>query len=315
MLRILLSFVILILIVLMIIFLKGFFSKSENSADEKELPVGRDNKRKAPVFEKPRRAAAAAGKASSSSPRRVSQGGTVGTHQRQIAGVLVLLSLAFLLFGACLKFDRGYSEAAELADDLVDAVDMVQLWTGTDSSLVRDAKAISSRLEDGKITGAESLAVCGRAAKLLRSLSKSGLDLGSEANGVRSKLQLYRIAFVLTALLGLAAAVMLFTGRGKKLTIPYAVLLLVLLVVFLTFKQGTSVGWTPFAALFLVLISFFLKFFAKAGPAPQKTSASAGQEMSAGDAPQVPVKSYCPHCGCHADPDARFCVHCGKPLY
>lgn len=151
--------------------------------------------------------------------------------QRLICFLLAAVSLFLLLFVPNLTVNANWSSFRSEIENALDSLTMMAKWYGVtvDSGSI---KQINRAISDGKLTGADSLVVSHRAAKLIHAVSRA-VSSSDDLDTVRFWLTLFCIFFVVTAACGIAAAVFIALGKKSPLPVIYASLTFLLFALYL----------------------------------------------------------------------------------
>ncbi len=264
------------------------------------------------------------------------------TKQRLISIILLTVSVLLLVFGNCMSIKRS-SGASELVEELLDQITWVGMFSDNVDSLIRDGKAISRSLSDGKLSGGEAWLDALRLSRIMQGLKDELDEEDVEAiEEINAKLFFFKLIFALAVLAGVFAVAGQYTGKRRWPTGVYIVLLAVLLLIYLFFPQG-SVTLSPYLSLAAAVTAGCFGQIAAclnredlstAAANLNRAASNLGQgvrdgikdgvkkfgdiaaDMSAARkmSPADPHADYCPKCGCHTDRDACFCEHCGARL-
>ena len=261
-------------------------------------------------------------------------------YKRYICSGLIILSLVFMIFGTCLKFEKD-NGIFDFADDVLGMVGYLGFYSDDvdTSAVLRAVKQFSRSLADGKLSGGEAWLDTFRASKVMKAVY---IDIGDEEdmNYINRRLLPYKIIFPIIVICGAVVCAEFLLGRKRKHTLVYLVLLAGMVLAIIIFKPASFlIGAGPILAFFVAGGAFIVERNLTAGLMPRtaagsesaKTIKDLGAEVRsdfgkikddvmkrAGYVPEkenTKVKiSYCGNCGNAVGEHDVFCGRCGKKI-
>lgn len=264
-------------------------------------------------------------------------------YKRYICSGLIILSLVFLVFGTCLKFEKD-NGIFDFADDLLGMVGYLGIYSDdvNASSILREVKQFSSSLADGKLSGGEAWLDTFRASKVMKAVY---IDIGDEEdmNYINRRLLPYKILFPIIVICGAVVCAEFLLGRKCKHTLVYLILLAGMVLAIILFKPASFlIGAGPILAFVAAGGAFIVERSLTAGlrsrTAVGSVSAKSAKAMKdlmietrsdfgkikddvmkrAGYVPEkenTKVKiCYCGNCGNAVGEHDVFCGRCGKKI-
>ena len=250
--------------------------------------------------------------------------------KRYICVGLLILSLAFLIFGTCVKFEKN---GLAIVDELLDMADYIGIFSDDagSGSVFRDVKQFSSSIADGKLSGGEAWLDTFRVSNVMKAF-----DMEEDLRSVSQKLLPFQIIFPIVVLCGAAACAGFLLDLKHRPVLVYLILLAGMLLAFMVFKPDSfQIGTGLFLALaaaggaVIADSKVTIPVIPRAAAAPRSgrpvgdSGAKGRSDFSrikdnvmkrAGYVPEKEAVSFCGNCGNAIGGRDVFCGRCGKKI-